>query len=297
MKRRTAAFDPGHRRPGRWIGFLAVASLVVAVSGVVGISVAPPPARAECSGVTVVVDFGSAGGGTATGCASGDPGTGLAALQAAGFGYGFVPRQPGFICQINNAPNPCNGAPPNAYWSYWHGQPGESWSYSSGGAASHDPAPGTVEGWAFGAGSAPSIAPPARPAPNPPAPPPGGSEPGQPAPPGQPGPGDPQLPGNNPENPAPQNGGPAPNNPGQPAGEQPATPEAGIPEASAAAAGDSSAAAERTRGSSGSPRAVDATSSSGGGTLNWLAGAAVVGLLTAFAAWQLRRRRRATQQP
>jgi hypothetical protein len=135
---------------------------------------APVAGAAACSGtsgVTVVVDFGALGGGVQTGCAGGDPGSGLAALSAAGHGYTFVPRQPGLVCQIDARPNPCNGAPTTAYWSYWHASRGGSWSFSTLGAGGYDPAPGTVEGWAFGAGRRPGIAPPAAPAP-PPAPPP-----------------------------------------------------------------------------------------------------------------------------
>jgi hypothetical protein len=120
--------------------------------------------------VTVVVDFGALGGGVQTGCAAGDPGSGLAALSAAGHGYTFVPRQPGLVCQIDARPNPCNGAPTSAYWSYWHASRGGSWSFSTLGAGGYDPGPGTVEGWAFGAGRRPAIAPPAAPAPPPPAP-------------------------------------------------------------------------------------------------------------------------------
>ncbi|MFD1152636.1 hypothetical protein, partial [Saccharothrix hoggarensis] len=129
----------------------------------------PPVARAaDCAGVTVVVDFGSLGGGVRTGCAAGDPASGLAALNAAGFGYTSTARQPGFICRINGVPgdDPCvNASPPTAYWGYWHARPGGSWVYSDTSAGSHDPAPGTVEGWAFGSGQQPGIAPPAPPAP------------------------------------------------------------------------------------------------------------------------------------
>ena len=80
--------------------------------------------------------------------------------RAAGYGYSFVPRQPGLVCQINGSPSPCNGAPTTAYWSYWHAPRHGSWAYSSSGAGSYNPAPNTVEGWAFGAGTKPSITPP-----------------------------------------------------------------------------------------------------------------------------------------
>ncbi len=142
-------------------------------AGLVVAGPAPAAEAAACSGstgVTVVVDFGSLGGGVQTGCAGGNPGSGLAALSGAGHGYTFVPRQPGLVCQVDARPNPCNGAPTTAYWAYWHASRGGSWSYSTLGAGGYDPAPGTVEGWAFGAGRQPGIAPPAAPAPPRPAP-------------------------------------------------------------------------------------------------------------------------------
>ena len=147
------------------------AALLVAAAG---LAVAAPAAEAAAcsgsSGVTVVVDFGSLGGGVQTGCAGGDLASGLAALSAAGHGYTFVPRQFGLVCQIDARPNPCNGAPTTAYWSYWHATRGGSWSYATAGAGGYNPQPGTVEGWAFGAGGRPGIAPPAAPAPPPPPP-------------------------------------------------------------------------------------------------------------------------------
>jgi hypothetical protein len=147
-------------------------------------SAAAAEACSGTSGVTVVVDFRSLAGGAAVRCSPGDPASGLAALSGAGFGYSFVPRQPGLVCQINGQPDPCNGAPTNAYWSYWHAQPGGSWIYSSLGAGSYNPAPGSVEGWSFGAGQPPGIAPPAAaaPPPPPPPPPPAQPQPSQPPP-------------------------------------------------------------------------------------------------------------------
>ncbi|RDI23780.1 hypothetical protein [Lentzea flaviverrucosa] len=114
---------------------------------------------ASCANVKVVVDFTSFGGGVQTACTTVDPSSGIVALQNVKFVVGYVPRQPGFVCTINALPNPCNGAPTTAYWSYWHGTPGGTWTYSSSGAGSYNPAPGTVEGWSFGAGTAPSTTP------------------------------------------------------------------------------------------------------------------------------------------
>src|SRR5215207_3267595 len=174
---------------GRRLSLGAVAVLLAGIPVLAG----PAPARAAAcpgtSGVTVVVDFGS---GIAVGCAAGDPSSGLSALTAAGFGYTAVPGQPGLVCSINDVPGPCAGPPPtSAYWSYWHAQPGRSWVYSNTGAGTYNPAPGSVEGWSFGAGVAPGIAPP-QPAPvPPPAPPPPSQPPPSQPPPAQPPPAQP----------------------------------------------------------------------------------------------------------
>ncbi len=143
----------------------------------VAASAVPVPAHAAgCDGVTVVVDFRGLGGGVQQGCAPGSPGSGVAALSAAGFGYAYASRQQGFVCRINGKPgndtDKCvTTSPATAYWSYWHASPGGSWAYSNQGAATYVPARGSVEGWAFGAGEQPGTAPPAAPAPQPPAPP------------------------------------------------------------------------------------------------------------------------------
>lgn len=133
---------------------LAVLALVAST-----FAVASPASADPCAGVKVVVDFSAFGGGVQTGCAAGDPATGLTALTGAGFTYSFVPRQPGFVCRVNALPNPCTAPTTSAYWSYWHGTPGGAWTYGTSGAGSHDPAPGTVEGWAFGPGTAPGATP------------------------------------------------------------------------------------------------------------------------------------------
>ena len=118
--------------------------------------------QSTTKGVTEVVDFGKlkATNKVKTACDPGTPKTGLAALKGAGFSYSFVPRFPGFVCRINALPKPCNGAPATAYWSYWHAKRGGTWVSSSIGAGSYHPAPGTVQGWAFGAGKPPRIPPP-----------------------------------------------------------------------------------------------------------------------------------------
>jgi hypothetical protein len=229
--------------------------LLVLAAGLVVGGPAPAADAAACSGstgVTVVVDFGSLGGGVQVGCAGGNPGSGLAALSGAGHGYTFVPRQPGLVCQIDSRPSPCNGAPTTAYWAYWHASRGGSWSYSTLGAGGYDPAPGTVEGWAFGAGRRPGIAPPAapappRPAPKPttnPAPRPPAQPPAAPPPPGTPDPG----------------GGapPAPGAPGSSAGG--GAPGGTAPGRPPGTAGPGPGRTTAARSASAGPTATDATS-------------------------------------
>jgi hypothetical protein len=147
---------------GRALVGLLTAALLAA--GLVAAETSPRAAHAAAcsgtSGVTVVVDFTAFGGAVEVECATGDPASGLAALTAAGFSFSFVPGFPGFVCRIDGLPDPCNGAPATAFWSYWHAEPGGTWTFSTSGAGTYDPAPGTVEGWAFGAGDPPGISPP-----------------------------------------------------------------------------------------------------------------------------------------
>jgi hypothetical protein len=150
---------------------LAVAAGVVARSAYAG------ACSTTSSGVTVVVDFSAFGQGVQVSCVPGNPGTGLAALQSIYSVTGTAKYGYQFVCRINNRPGPdqepCQFTPPaNAYWSYWHAERGGSWRYSSASASTFQPKPGSVEGWAFGAGSPPGIAPPAAPPPPPPPPPP-----------------------------------------------------------------------------------------------------------------------------
>lgn len=140
---------------------LALAA-AIAATGAGALSLASIAQAASCgnlAGVTIVVEYGDPVA-TAVDCAPGDPATGLEALKSTGHGYTFVPRNPGFVCTIDARPNPCNDGPANAYWSYWHAQPGGSWSYGSTGAGSYDPPPGSVDGWAFGSGKPPRSRPP-----------------------------------------------------------------------------------------------------------------------------------------
>lgn len=154
-------------RPSRRGWLVGLMAAVLAAAGLTAAEPAPRPAQAAActgtSGVTVVVDFTALGGGVQVACAPGDPATGLAALQGAGFTVTGTQRWGlAFVCRINGLPtsatDPCVNTPPvTAYWSYWHAPSGGAWSYSSSGAGSYNPAPGSVEGWSFGSGSAPSI--------------------------------------------------------------------------------------------------------------------------------------------
>jgi len=127
---------------------LAAALLAAAVGLTVQAGGVAPAAAAEgCVGV--VVDARLLGGGVRTGCASGDPRSGLDALTRAGFSYTFVPRQPGLVCQVDGLPE-CSRTTATTYWSYWHRAPGSSrWAYSTEGAASYDPKPGSLEAWVW----------------------------------------------------------------------------------------------------------------------------------------------------
>jgi hypothetical protein len=147
------------------------AALLAVVAGAVlaapaAPSQAAPTQASDCSGVTVVVDFASLGGGDKTRCAPGDPDSGVAALRGAGFEPTRAAQESGyFVCRIDGKPanDPCQRASPeDAYWSYWRAKPGGTWTFSNEGAGTSDPEPGDVEGWAFGAGDPPSTPPPAR---------------------------------------------------------------------------------------------------------------------------------------
>jgi hypothetical protein len=137
--------------------------LFVAVFIATAVVVLPSmPAHAQtpaCAGVLVAVDATALGGGVTVRCADGEPSSGLDALTKAGFAFTFVPRIPGMVCQIDGQPDPCNNAPADAYWSYWHKDAGGSWRYATQGAGTYRPAAGSTEGWVFGAGGTPPALP------------------------------------------------------------------------------------------------------------------------------------------
>ncbi len=149
---------------------LAAAGLVTAAAslGVVAGSTAPAAATgcSGATGVTVVVDHGSLGGGVETSCNAGGGGQdGISLFTGAGFSLTYVQRQPGFVCRINGQPasDPCVNTPPSdAYWGlFWSDGKSGSWSYASAGAGSlHVPDGGYIAfAWQSGARNNPNAAP------------------------------------------------------------------------------------------------------------------------------------------
>jgi hypothetical protein len=147
---------------------LAATVLVTAAAGLGIISGTSAPATAAAcsgsSGVTVVVDHGSLGGGIDQVCsASGGGKVATSVFAGAGFSLTYVQQQPGFVCRIDGQPSsdPCVHTPPsNAYWGLWwsDGRSG-SWSYASVAAGSLTvPDGGYVAfAWQSGAQSAPGV--------------------------------------------------------------------------------------------------------------------------------------------
>ena len=153
----------------RLLGRLALA---VVLLGVAVVGDTAPASAAACSGttgVTVVIDNGSA---TSTRCASGDPSSAMAALQAVASVISPQRFQGSVVCRIDGLPSvadePCVGMPPEkAYWAFFHASAGGSWTYSTSGVGTYNPKPGSVIGFRFGSGQAPRLAPPAATTPQP----------------------------------------------------------------------------------------------------------------------------------
>lgn len=139
----------------------AIAALPALVSAPAG---AASGACTSSSGVTVVVDFGSLGGGVQVHCTR-TSGTGLDALKGSGYSVTGTQRYgSAFVCRINGLPGPsaekCVNTPPaDSSWHYWHASNGGSWSFSQTGASSRKVVQGGFEGWSFGGGSAPGYTP------------------------------------------------------------------------------------------------------------------------------------------
>ncbi|MGI8536100.1 MAG: hypothetical protein ACR2K2_06280 [Mycobacteriales bacterium] len=292
----------------------ATAAVTLAAAGavVVGASAAEAAEAASCdpaSEVTVVVDFASLGGGVGSGCTGGDPSSGVASLQSAGFTPSRAQQERSgyFLCRIDGKPasDPCQrAASSSAYWSYWHARPGGSWSFSNTGPGSYDPAPGSVEGWAFGAGAPPSTSPPAPAAA--PAPPAAAPAPPQPAPPRAQAPEAPAPEAPAPNAPsAPPQAGAADNPASAPAATPPPAPAATPPPPGTDAAAPTSLGPNAADSPSPVPRAATAQSPPAGdldterassrddtSPAGPLAAAALVLALLLGGGWQLARRRR-----
>lgn len=161
----------GRTRWRRWAstvaGLVLLGSVATLASGcIVTVGTTPIASCTSTVGVIVAVDFSHWTPGLVDrGCAL-TFSTGYAALQAAGYTTaGDQHDGPAYICRIDNDPTPAQDAcintpPPSAYWSYWHANAGKStWTLSSLGAQSYQPKPGSVDAWAFGAGSPPTFTP------------------------------------------------------------------------------------------------------------------------------------------
>lgn len=77
----------------------------------------------------------------------GTPANGEQALADAGMRIQFGRSR--LICTIDSHPETCPASFDGRYWQYWHAAPGQPWTFSSLGATSHHPAPGSVEGWCY----------------------------------------------------------------------------------------------------------------------------------------------------
>lgn len=153
--------------------------LLATTQGVLGLGAAPfgaiggPPPPVVTGrgcppgdGVTVVVDLTAFGAGVEKGCAQGAPASGLDALAGAGFAFEEHAEFAGFVCRIDGLPSTADACTTfgNEFWGYFNAEDGGDWTTSQVGAATHVPAPGTVEGWRFGTGAAPSVPPTSDPA-------------------------------------------------------------------------------------------------------------------------------------
>jgi hypothetical protein len=166
--RRRPRMRVGRRRLASGLaGVILVGAVATLASGcVVTVGSTPIASCTSTSGVVVAVDLSHwTAGLVERGCDTTIT-TGLDALHAAGFTTaGDQHDGPAYVCRINNDPTPTQDAcintpPPSAYWSYWHANSGKTtWTRSSLGAASYQPKPGSVDAWAYGAGTPPSFTP------------------------------------------------------------------------------------------------------------------------------------------
>jgi hypothetical protein len=123
------------------------ATLAVGAAAATPTTAVPLPQAATCTGVWVVVDFGSLGG-VSTKCATSFD-TGTKALKSAGFS---VTIDDGFVYKIGGKPSKPDIN--KAYWSYWHATKKadgsySDWNYSNLGGNGYHPTKGNAEGWRY----------------------------------------------------------------------------------------------------------------------------------------------------
>ncbi|WP_130866033.1 hypothetical protein [Acidipropionibacterium timonense] len=75
--------------------------------------------------------------------------TGTAALQSAG--VSIDRRSDSMICRLDGYPSVCLESSQfrGQYWTYFHSTDGVTWQYSTLGADSYHPRPGSIEGWCY----------------------------------------------------------------------------------------------------------------------------------------------------
>ena len=145
----------------RRLVLVLVAALLGAAAGPVaagGPAVAASGYCARGTGVTVVVDNGSLGGGTSVRCdPQGANTSGSTVVPRSGYPLTYVQRQPGFVCRVGGAPASANcvGTPPSdAYWGlFWSDGKSGTWSYASVGIGSIKVPAGGFIGWRFQGGT------------------------------------------------------------------------------------------------------------------------------------------------
>lgn len=149
---------------------LAVASLVLSSCVSTDESAVNGPSTADCSGVTVVVDYGPGGPDRQELCVEGDGGIAAEVVASAGVttegtaAYGDL-----VVCRVNNYPpadspvevagedpytETCEEMPPAfAYWALWIKRAGVTeWGYAEEGVGTLEVSPGDALGFVFSTG-------------------------------------------------------------------------------------------------------------------------------------------------
>jgi hypothetical protein len=143
-------------------GLALVTIFIASMTVLIGVAASQADAHpASSSGkicVALVVDGRALGSDVSTACAKVSKGaTGVDVLRAAG--HSLVFRRDGLICTIDGLPKTgCAGIDASHYWAYFHRAPGgTTWTYSTEGASTYQPANTSTEGWVFDDGT--SLAP------------------------------------------------------------------------------------------------------------------------------------------